>query len=125
MGERGAGRDRPPRSHWIRRAVLLGSMGAGLWLASNLGHTATAEAAVVSPPCCQLQLGAAPAPVRPEVRTIVQPSVHSTLRPATFPTTDLALPVRTLRIRALPVRQLPVLTRHPVADRSVERDRSA
>src|SRR6185437_12018684 len=104
---RGAGRDQPPRSRWVRRAVLLGSMGAGLWLASSLGHAGAAQATVINPPCCQVQPGAALAPVGPEVRTVVQHSVNSTLRSAKLPTTDLALPVRTLPVRALPAQVLP------------------
>src|SRR4051794_30166948 len=117
MDGRGAGRDQPPRSRWVRRAVLLGSMGAGLWLASSLGHAGAAQATVIDPSCCQVQLGAALAPVGPEVRTVVQHSVNGTLRPARLPTTDLALPVRALPVQTLPVRLLPVLARHPVAAR--------
>jgi len=55
MDERGVAPE-PPRSRWLRRTVLLGSLGAGLWLAGSLGHATAAQAAVTSPPpCCSVQ----------------------------------------------------------------------
>jgi len=106
--------------------VLLGAIGAGLWLASSLGHTATAHAAVIDPPCCPVRVTA---PVA-TVRTIVLHSVNTVLDPTDLPPTDRlagtpqhivlpvhALPVRTVPIRALPIRPLPIPARPPIAGR--------
>jgi hypothetical protein len=108
MDERGAVPE-PPRSRWVRRAVLLGSIGAGLWLAGSLGHATAAQAAVASPsPCCPVQ-----AISPPDVRTTVPHSLHILLDPASTDPHSTAvvgtlthrpvLPAQVLPVRALPV----------------------
>ncbi|HET6210579.1 MAG TPA: hypothetical protein VFD94_09375 [Jatrophihabitans sp.] len=52
---RGTGRHRPVRPspagcpRWLRRALLVGTAGAGLWLAGSLGHAGSAEASPLPP----------------------------------------------------------------------------
>lgn len=121
MDERGAGRDRPPRSRWARRAVLLGSIGAGLWLAGSLGHAAAAQAATPDPLCCPV-----PVAVPAAARTIVHDPVHTLLgrAPVDRPnpavvgrlTQPLVLQTRAIAEQPLPVRSIP--TRRPVVVRS-------
>ena len=130
MDERETGRELPPCSRWARRAVLLGSIGAGLWLASSLGHTATARASVLDPSCCPVRVVAALPAVRSEVRTVAQHSVNTGLDPADRPPIlrpdplrPILPPVRTVLVRALPGRGLPVgplSTRNVIAARAVD-----
>jgi hypothetical protein len=108
MDERGAVPE-PPRSRWVRRTVLLGSIGAGLWLAGSLGHATAAQAAVANPPaCCPVQ-----AISPPDVRTIVPHSLHTLLDPtSTDPRSPAVVGTLTHRpvlpARALPDQVLPV-----------------
>lgn len=118
MDERGAVTE-PPRSRWVRRAVLLGSIGAGLWLAGSLGHASAAQAAVVEPAaCCSGQPISAP-----DLRTTVPHALHTLLDPVSTDrhrpdvvgtlTHPPVLPARALPDRVLPAR-VPLTTAPPV-----------
>jgi hypothetical protein len=119
MDERGVAPE-PPRSRWLRRTVLLGTLGAGLWLAGSLGHATAAQAAVTSPPpCCPVQAITLPNvshslldPGSTDQRTaVVGTLTHRPVLPAR------ALPAQVLPVRVPLVGALPVSAMRSTPDR--------
>jgi hypothetical protein len=141
MDECQAGPGQRPRSRWARRVVLLGSIGAGLWLASSLGHATAAEAAAPGPSCCSTRSAVPPLGISPtghessddllDRSTNSAGSAVGTLRQIVLPVRTLPvppqpvlapvppLPVPTQLTRALPTRGLSVQPKHSVPARSV------
>lgn len=94
MDERSVGPEQRSRSRWARRAVLLGAIGAGLWLASILNRGAVAEAAVPGPICCPVQSAA----------TLPATIIHDSLdNPASSPASSAVIDTVRQLVRTLPV----------------------